>query len=174
MAFRERSGWAGFAAGALGGAVGTAVLIAFQTGSLKGTERVEDALGTGHSNSREQAGLGKMFEDAHIKTAEALTEPAGIHLSRKQKKAAAPITEFAFGILCAGAYGALAEYVPEVTAGYGSIYGAALFTGASEVVLPALGWVPKPQKRTAVQHVGGMAGNIVYGLVTEAVRRRLR
>ncbi len=99
---------------------------------------------------------------------------AGVTLSPSQKAKAAPVTEYVFGIVCGGVYGMIAEYVPLATAGFGTTYGAVLFTGASEVVLPALGMVPLPQDRTPVQHLGGLSGNIVYGAVTEGVRRLLR
>ena len=98
----------------------------------------------------------------------------GIKLSGKQRRKSPPIVEYAFGSLCGGIYGALAEALPEVTTGFGTIYGATLFTGASEIVIPALGWIDPPSKRTPVQHLGGLAGNVVYGATTEAIRRLLR
>ncbi len=165
---------AGALGGALGGAIGTIVLNAFQTSSLKATEALEGKLGIDKTYSKQQKALLKMFEEAHARTADAVAGVAGVNLTRKQRKAGVPVTEFAFGILCAGMYGALAEYLPAVTAGAGTVYGAALFTGASIVVLPAIGYVPSPQDRTPVQHVGGLAGNILYGAVTERVRRLFR
>lgn len=174
MQRQKRSATLGFFAGALGGVLGTVVLNAFQTASLKGTQFAEDKLGTGTTYSHQQEQLLDMFQKAHTETAEAITDAVGGQLTRKQRKAAAPITEFVFGALCAGLYGALAEYLPAVTAGAGTVYGAVLFTGASEVVLPAIGFVPPPQQRTAVQHGGGLAGNMVYGAATEQVRRLLR
>lgn len=170
----SRSAWKGFAAGMIGGAVGTLVLNVFQKASLKGTEAAEDQLHNGHRYTKEQQQLLKGFEKAHTQTAEAVTDAVGIRLSRAARSNAAPITEYAFGILCGGVYGILAEYLPQTTSGFGTVYGAALFTGASEVVLPALGMVPMPGERTPIQHLGGLSGNMVYGAVTEAVRRTLR
>ena len=169
-----KSAWKGFVAGAIGGVVGTLVLNVFQMGSLKGTELVEDNAGDGHRFTHEQQGLLDQFEKAHTQTGEAVAGAVGVQLSRSQKKKAAPVVEFAFGALCGGVYGAVAEYVPAVTAGFGTTYGAVLFTGASEVVLPALGMVPKPQDRKPIQHLGGLSGNVVYGAVTEGVRRLIR
>ncbi len=170
----ERSAWKGFAAGAVGGAVGTLVLNLFQKGSLMGTKAIEDKVGDGHTYTKQQEELLEGFEKAHTQTAEAVADAAGIELSAARKKNAAPVTEYAFGILCGGVYGLVAEFLPAATAGFGTTYGAVLFTGASEVVLPALGMVSPPQERTPVQHLGGLSGNVVYGAVTEGVRRLLR
>ena len=170
----KRSAWKGFAAGAIGGVVGTWVLNVFQKGSLMGTRAIEDRVGGGHTYAKQQQELLQGFEKAHTQAAEAVVGVAGIQLSSAQKKTAAPVTEYAFGMLCGGVYGVIAEYLPAATAGFGTTYGAVLFAGASEVVLPALGMVAPPQERTPVQHLGGLSGNVVYGAVTEGVRRALR
>ncbi len=169
-----RSAWKGFAAGAIGGAVGTVALNVFQKLSLAGSKAIEDQVGDGHTYTKQQEQLLEGFDKAHVQTTKAVADAAGVTLSSAQKKNAAPIAEYAFGILCGGVYGVIAEYVPSATAGFGTTYGAVLFTGASEVVLPALGMVPMPQDRTPVQHLGGLSGNVVYGAVTEGVRRLLR
>ncbi len=174
MAHTKRSALLGFLAGAVGGTVGTVALVLFQTASLKSTEALEKTTDLGYRYSREQRELQRMFEQAHMETADAVAGGAGTSLSFSQKQIAAPVTEFAFGILCAGIYGVAAEYVPAVTVGFGTAYGATLFTAASELVLPALGFVPPARERTAVHHLGGLSGNVVYGAVTEAVRRLLR
>ena len=170
MSSHKPSLWRGFIAGAAGGALGTVVLTFFQKGSLEATRAVENKIGNGKPYTRQQEKLLDTFEDAHVRTAEAVASAVNTRIPRGSDEKTALITEFAFGILCAGAYGALAEYAPAITAGFGTVYGAALFTGASEAVLPAIGFVPAPQDRTPVQHLGGLAGNVVYGAVTEGIR----
>ena len=170
----ERSAWKGFAAGAIGGALGTLVLNMFQKGSLIGTRSIEDKLDNGHPFTQQQEALLQGFERAHTQTGLVVAGVVGVQLSSAQKENVAPIVEYAFGILCGGVYGLIAEYLPAATAGFGTTYGAVLFTGSSEVVLPALGMVAMPQDRTPVQHLGGLSGNVVYGAVTEGVRRVLR
>ena len=164
----------GLLAGFVGGAVGTAVLSVFQILSLKGTEFAETQIGNGRKYTRQQEGLLKGFDKAHTITAAKVAGAAGLKLSRQQRRKAPPVVQYAFGTLCGGMYGALAEVIPEVTVGAGTVFGATLFTGASEIVIPALGWIDPPSKRTPVQHLGGLAGNIVYGAATEAVRRLIR
>lgn len=171
---RRRSVALGLLAGAAGGALGTLVLNLFQKASLEGTRVAENKLDSETTYTQQQEGLLKSFEEAHTRTAVDLAHAAGTDLSSAQRAKAAPVTEFAFGILCAGVYGMLAEYLPAVTVGFGSVYGAVLFTGASEVVLPAIGYVAAAKDRTPVQHLGGLAGNVVYGMCTEGVRRLIR
>ena len=172
--FKSRSALKGFMAGAIGGALGTLVLNVFQKASLEGTRVAEKKIAGTTKYTQQQEKLLENFEKAHNETAEEAARAVGIDFSAEQHPRAAMITEFAFGILCAGVYGALAEFVPSVTAGFGTVYGSVLFAGASEVVLPAIGFVPSPAARTPVQHVGGWSGNVVYGASTEGVRRLLR
>ena len=159
---------------AIGGAIGTLVLNIFKKASVKGTELAEKQIGNGQQYTKEQEGLLKGYERAHTITAVQVAGAAGVNLSRKQRRKSPQIVEYAFGTLCGGIYGALAEVIPEVTTGFGTVYGATLFTGASEIVIPALGWIDPPKKRTPVQHLGGLAGNVVYGATTETIRRLLR
>jgi putative membrane protein len=171
---RRKSILRGGLAGALGGALGTVVLNVFQTASLEGTRAAEKGLGRDTTTARQQEQLLGTFKNAHMQAAGDVAAVAGVTLHTEQKEKAAPVVEFAFGIGCAAVYGALAEYLPFLTAGYGSLYGGSLFVGAAEAVLPALHYVPPVTGRTAVQHAGGLSGNIVYGVCTEAVRRWMR
>ena len=169
-----RSWWRGCLAGVVGGAVGTLVLNGFQKALLAGTRVGEDKLRGRHPYADQQQALLEDFNQARGRTAAVAMGAVGERLRRADRERAVAVTEFAFGMVCAGVYGAVAEHVPAVTAGFGAAYGAVLFTGASEVVLPAMGWVTAPKDRTPVQHAGGLAGNVVYGVVTEGVRRLLR
>ncbi len=174
MPSHSRSVFKGLFAGAVGGAIGTVVLNQFQRLSL-GATRLAERKGTGKQTyTDQQQKLLSGFEKAHVQTATHLAHAVGQEIPPEKHKQTAPIVEYAFGIVCAGVYGAIAEYVPSLTAGFGTVYGAALFTGASEIVLPAIGFVPPPAQRTPVQHIGGLAGNVVYGASTEGVRRLVR
>ncbi len=166
--------WKGLVAGAVAGALATLVLDTFQRVSLEGTRKAEDLAGTGHTYSRQQRKQLRVYEQAHTETAETLAGAPGTRLRRSQKKAAAPVTHYLFGALCGGVYGWLAEYVPPVTFGYGTAFGASLFLGASEAVLPALGVLPSPAETPATLHAGGLLAHAVYGASTEGVRQLVR
>ena len=169
-----KSFFRGLLAGAIGGAVGTLVLNIFQSASIRGTAAVESRQPGENTYTDQQKGLLDAYNKAHATAAEVVAGAAGQQLSPAAREAAVPAAEYTFGIVCGALYGALAEYIPAFTSGFGTTYGAALFLGASEVVLPALGWVPQPSERTPVQHAGGLYGNIVYGAATEGVRRLMR
>ena len=162
--------WKGALAGAAGGALGTLVLNLFQKASLEGTREAENHWADGHKYIKQQQQLLDSFEQAHIATAEAVVG----QVPHRRRERTAMEVEFAFGIVCSAFYGAAAEYLPAATTGFGSMYGAVLFTGASELLLPAIHFVPSPVNRTPIQHLGGLAGNVVYGLTTEAVRHLTR
>jgi hypothetical protein len=53
-------------------------------------------------------------------------------------------------------------------------YGGALFAGADEIAVPALGLAPSPKKAPLSQHLYGLASHVVYGVTGEMVRRTVR
>ncbi len=166
--------WKGLLAGAIGGLLSTVVMDAFQTASIAGTRKAEDLADAGHGASRQQKKQLRVYEYAHEDTAEGFAAIAGARLTRGQKKAAAPVTHYLFGALAGGVYGWLAEYVPPITAGFGTAFGASLFLAGSETVLPALGVLPSPGKTPPLLHAGGLVAHAVYGASTEGLRRLVR
>ena len=96
-------------------------------------------------------------------------------LNSSEKEKAGPIVRHAFGTLIGGIYGATAEKVPQVKSGYGLPFGAAIFVGADEIAVPALGLSPKPFSETEPQeHAYALLSHFVYGATAEIVRRRVR
>ena len=175
----KRSVLGGFVAGAVGGLVGTAALDAFQTAGLEGTRKAESAVGgyTGMRKkyTRQQEKQLGIYEHAHAETAKWAAGAVGVTwLSSGVRRVAVPAVHYLFGALCGGAYGVLAEFLPATTAGFGTVFGAALFAGASEAVLPAMGLIPGPMETPVPVQVGGLAAHAVYGATTEGVRRLVR
>ena len=95
-----------------------------------------------------------------------------------------PLTPAAFHVLLAIAAGrnhgySVMRYVEDVSAGAvrlgpGTLYGSAVWLGADEVALPALGYAAPAQERPTNEHIYGAAAHAVYGAVTETVRDVLR
>lgn len=115
-------------------------------------------------------------EDATMKAADAIVNTAtgGRHLSWEGKQKAGPVVHYAFGALMGGVYGGLTECNSAVAAGFGTIFGAALFGGADMVAVPALKLAPAESARISPALIPPFTAHIVYGATTELVRRIVR
>ena len=128
------------------------------------------------SSSESQSQDGEKPDDATMKTADAVVSAVtgGRHLSHEEKEKGGPIVHYAFGAVMGGIYGALAEGLPETTFGFGTAFGAALFTGADLVAVPALKLSGSPSDAPVASLATPFAAHLVYGAATEAVRRLVR
>ena len=79
-----------------------------------------------------------------------------------------------FGSVMGGFYGALAENAPAARALSGAAYGTAVWAGADEIAMPALGLSDRTDLQPFERHVHSFAAHIVYGVTTELVRRGVR
>jgi uncharacterized membrane protein YagU involved in acid resistance len=78
------------------------------------------------------------------------------------------------GTTSAAAYGVLAELAPIVTAGDGVAFGTALWLLADEVAVPAAGLSKPPREIPVTTHIYALVSHLVYGWITEMVRRAVR
>lgn len=99
---------------------------------------------------------------------------AGHQLSRRQRKVASETIHWGVGAATGAAYGALAEFYPAATAKQGASFGMAFAAFTHDGALPALGLAARPEYQTAREKSSEMASHIVYGVVTETVRRIVR
>jgi putative membrane protein len=99
---------------------------------------------------------------------------AGRELSGPAKGLAAGTLHWGFGVATGAAYGALAEYFPAATSKDGASFGLALAALTHENALPALGLSAEPAEQTKREHTSEMATHLVFGVVTETVRRFVR
>jgi putative membrane protein len=99
---------------------------------------------------------------------------AGHELTGPQKDIAVETIHWGFGALTGAAYGALAEYYPAATAKDGAGFGMALSSLTHGTMLPAMGLSAEPEEQTARERTSEMASHVVYGVVTETVRRVVR
>ncbi|WP_213805999.1 DUF1440 domain-containing protein [Granulicella sp. dw_53] len=106
--------------------------------------------------------------------AERISDEVGVSLSSAEKAVAAETIHWGFGALTGAAYGALAEYFPAATAKEGASFGMALAALTHETALPAMGLSAEPEDQTARERTSEMASHVVYGLITETVRRFVR
>jgi putative membrane protein len=99
---------------------------------------------------------------------------AGHRLDQTSKTAASEAIHWSFGALAGAAYGAVAEFYPAATAKEGASFGLALAAMTHEGALPAMGLSAEPEEQTARERTSEMSTHVVFGLVTEVVRRSVR
>jgi putative membrane protein len=113
-------------------------------------------------------------EDATIKVANILnTAVTGRRVRYSNRKMAGNLVHFAVGFGIGAVYGLLADEFPSITAGRGTAMGTAVYGSAHAIAAPALGLAPSPAKNGPTQESVELAAHLVYGVVTETVRRLL-
>ena len=113
-------------------------------------------------------------EDATVKTAKAISRVAFHHeLTDSEKKWAGRTVHYSLGICLGAVYGFVAEKVPIATSGMGSAYGTAVWLGADEIAVPAMGFAKGPAETSISSHVNALGSHLVYGLVLGLTRRLL-
>jgi putative membrane protein len=113
-------------------------------------------------------------EDSTVKVASAATRLVGYRLAEDQKAVAGSVVHYAFGAGVGAVYGAAAEIVPRVTTAFGLPFGVAVWLGAHVVAVPALGLAEPPTRQPIGKEAKEFGLHLVYGAVTELVRRLLR
>ena len=98
----------------------------------------------------------------------------GTRLAKDEKKAAGGVVHYLFGAGLGGAYGLLAEYRPGVTRAAGVPFGLTTATLFDEMAVPAAGLSKPPTDTAAATHAYSYVSHLVFGTVTEGVRRVLR
>jgi uncharacterized membrane protein YagU involved in acid resistance len=78
---------------------------------------------------------------------------------------------YGFSISASMPYVLLAELMPQVRAGFGTMYGSVVWAVADEGVTPALGLSRGPRELSPNVLLYGLCGHFVWGATLEAVRR---
>jgi putative membrane protein len=175
----------GLVAGMIGGLVASVVMNQFQQllhRLIEGEERGHGAQsmqqGTPHHGAGEmlrERGVDSSDDDATERIASAISVGVFDHeLTKDEKEAAGTAVHYAFGVTTGAIYGAAAELLPDVTAGAGVPFGAAVWLAADEGIVPLLGLSKSPTEYPLSTHAYALASHFVYGLTTEVVRRAVR
>jgi putative membrane protein len=114
-------------------------------------------------------------EPTTVKAAERIAETV-LHteLPEELKPAAGEAVHYGMGMLSGAIYGAVAEVLPIVRAGNGLLFGAVLWLIADETAVSATGLAKRPSAYPPSAHAYALSSHLVYGFVTETVRRVLR
>jgi putative membrane protein len=95
-------------------------------------------------------------------------------LAEDEKPLASNLVHYGFGGTVGALYGGVAAVVPQVTTGSGLPFGVAVWLGAHVTAVPALGLSEPPTRRPLSKEGLELALHLVYGAVTEIVRRLAR
>jgi hypothetical protein len=155
----------GALAGAIAGLIGAYAMERFQA---LWTETAKS------SRPKVTAGAAK-DEPTTVKAAERVAETV-LHteLPEEVKPAAAEVVHYGMGMLSGAIYGAVAEVLPIARTGNGLIFGVVLWWLADNTAVPAIGLSKKPSAYPPSTHAYALSSHLVYGFVTETVRRILR
>jgi len=99
---------------------------------------------------------------------------AGHELAATPTFIAAETIHWTFGAAAGAAYGVLAEFYPAATGREGVNFGMTLMALTHEGALPILGLSAEPADQKTREKSSEMVTHVVFGLVTETVRRFVR
>jgi uncharacterized membrane protein YagU involved in acid resistance len=97
----------------------------------------------------------------------------GRAISDADKPLAGQAVHYAIGIALGAGYGIAAEFRPTVTAGYGAAFGLGTATILDEAAVPATGLGSAPWDAGIASNLYSYASHIVFGGVSEIVRRQV-
>ncbi|MEO5754122.1 MAG: DUF1440 domain-containing protein [Chthoniobacterales bacterium] len=155
----------GLIAGVAGGLLGSFLMGQFQAAWS----------GAAEAMSSEKKRGGRKPDPATVKAANAIAEKVTGHkVPADYKPLAGEAIHYGMGASSAAIYGVLAEVVPFVTIADGTGFGTGVWLLADELAVPAAG-LSKPSKEIPITtHVYALASHLVYGWITETVRRAVR
>lgn len=176
----------GVVAGVAGGLVASWVMNVFMeqagpkiteaAGQMMGDQPQDDGNQQNKPSAQDRESKDEPKQDATMKAADAIvsTVTGGRHLSMEERQKGGPVVHYAFGALMGGLYGAVAEYSPSARSAFGTTFGSALFVGADLVAVPAFHLSGSPKDAPTSTLATPFAAHLVYGTITEGVRRLVR
>ncbi len=128
----------------------------------------------GPTGENHHAGPGPDQDDPATKAAAAVTDTvAGVRPRGEAKRRSGALAHYAFGMSVAAIYGMAAQKQPAVTMLAGAPFGLAVWLLADQIAVPALGLSKHPRAYPREIDQYSIASHLVYGCVTEGVRRLL-
>lgn len=179
----EANALKGLAAGVVAGLVASWVMEVFQGyWSEVSTARKQAVEQPGQSKEQseqlggaENGNEGNDNDPTTVKVAAAVARALfGHELAASEKAVAGAAAHYTMGAFTGGLYGLSAEYFLPATAGTGLAFGAAVWMGADNIVLPLTGLAGPMTDYPISVHAYALASHFVYGACAELVRRVVR
>lgn len=164
--------WKGLAAGLAGGVAGTLAMGAFHAvAAAAARRRAQRANGEGEGDG--QPWIQAEPEPAPEQTEAVSTQPSDTALSEVHARGALAV-RYGLGTSFGALYGLACEFHRDLGFAGGAPLGAAVMLVTDEVALPVAKLAPPPQRVPRGAHIEALASHVVYGVVCEATRRRVR
>lgn len=113
-------------------------------------------------------------ESNTVKVANAVTKATvGASVLKEYRKPAGTAVHYGFGAFLGAICAVAVELRPATSAGFGTVYGAAVSLVADEMAMPALGFTPPAAEVAASAHLRGFVSHLVFGIALEVTRRLL-
>jgi len=159
--------WKNVAAGIAGGLLGSWTMNQFQALVSRTTAASSDS---GQNTQPQQPAA----EPATVKAAREISTRLFHHKpSDAEKEPAGEVMHYAMGAVSGIAYALTAEQLAPATWGHGLLFGTVLWLVADEGAVFALGLSKAPTEYPASSHANAWASHVVYGVMTDLVRRGL-
>jgi putative membrane protein len=157
--------WRGIVAGLVGGTIAAGAMSVVHRGLVGLISAKQQSAPT----AKQHEG-----EDATVRVADGITRwLLSRPLPEETKPLAGNIVHYAFGASVGGLYGGIATLAPRVTLARGVPFGVAVWLGAHVIMVPALGLAPPLTRQPPSKEALEFVMHVVYGAVTEVVRRLL-
>jgi putative membrane protein len=155
--------WRGVIAGLVGGVIAAGAMSVVH----KGVTAIAGGAGPPQPAEAQE-------EDATVKVADGIFRSL-LHrpLPEDKRPLAGNLVHYTFGASVGAVYGGIAAVAPQVTAAAGVPFGLAVWLGAHVITVPALGLAEPPTRRPLSKEALEFLLHVVYGIVTESVRRLL-
>ena len=149
--------WRGILAGLVGGVIAAGAMSLVHKGV--GAQRAEQ----------------QQTEDATVKVASGVSRwLVNRPVPEDKKPFAGNIVHYAFGAGVGALYGGVADVAPRVSVALGLPFGLSVWLGAHVIMVPALGLAAPPTRQPPSKEALEFVLHLVYGAVTEVVRRLVR
>jgi putative membrane protein len=161
-------------AGAIGGLAGTWTMNHAQRWWTRAMGEQPPESASGKHDAREWQERSER-QNSNELAAEAFFSPlVGRHLTRDELAVAAAAVHYSFGATVGALYGAFVERARGQRFHSGVGLGSALWITADEIAMPVLGLSEPTTRRPLEMHLQSFVAHIVYGVVAERVRSRIR
>jgi hypothetical protein len=112
------------------------------------------------------------MDPAHV-AANKVAEATGRDLTPSDPHPAGKLVHYSLGIGPGALYGVLGDSFPVLKTGRGTLYGLGLFLVQDEAINSITGLAANPQDYPWQDHARGLKQHLIYGFVTDTIRRIL-